>query len=121
MDTEGLFSKALLQTMRSMVTEALAMQVPTMCAAAEKVARDVMADLPQLEKQDPNRLLRVEEVGELLGSSPAAVRAMMRDGRLPYLMIKGTKDRRVPYGWLVEFIYQQPKRRMAKIEKERAS
>ena len=76
--------------------------------AAEVLAKlpDVVA-LPQMPAEVPQeRLLTTADVAELLACSEGAVKKRMDAGDLAYIVERGSDRRRIPYSWVVEYIYK---------------
>ena len=65
------------------------------------------ATLPQMPAELPQeRLLRPNEVAELLACSVDTVKKRMDAGDLAYIVERGSDRRRVPYSWVVEYIHR---------------
>ena len=91
--------------------------------AAEKVAAQmeelsgrILEHLPELLYLPPppaevpeERLLSVGEVARILGCSPATVGKRFESGELAYVLERGSDVRKVPYSWVVEYIYRLPR------------
>lgn len=76
------------------MTEAIVSAIPQLVAVPV-----VPAELPM------ERLLTVKEIAKVLGCKEAAVKQRMNNGTLAYIVEKGTKDRKIPYSWLLEYMY----------------
>ena len=55
------------------------------------------------------RLLSVKEVAELLGCSTGTVTKRFESGDLPFVLERGSENRKVPYSWVVEYIHSLPR------------
>ena len=76
--------------------------------AAEVLAKlpDVVA-LPQMPAEVPQeRLLSTADVAEMLNCSVDTVKKRMDAGDLAYIVERGSDRRRIPYSWVVEYIYK---------------
>ena len=63
--------------------------------------------LPQMPAELPQeRLLRPNEAAELLACSVDTVKKRMDAGDLAYIVERGSDRRRIPYSWVVEYIYK---------------
>lgn len=51
------------------------------------------------------RLMPLREVAEVLGCSEDTVKSRMAAGQLAWITEQGTKERKVPYSWLLEYIH----------------
>ena len=91
--------------------------------AAEKVAEQsevatqrIIEHLPEVVYLPPKpaevpqeRLLSVGEVAEILGCSTATVAKRFESGDLAFVLERGSENRKVPYSWVVEYIYSLPR------------
>lgn len=91
--------------------------------AAEKVqeqsaaaTRQIIEQLPEVVYLPPppaevplERLLSVKEVAELLGCSTGTVTKRFESGDLPFVLERGSENRKVPYSWVVEYIHSLPR------------
>ena len=76
--------------------------------AAEVLAKlpDVVA-LPQMPAEVPQeRLLTTADVAEMLNCSVDTAKKRMDAGDLAYIVERGSDRRRIPYSWVVEYIYK---------------
>ena len=65
------------------------------------------ATLPQMPAELPQeRLLRPNEVAELLACSEDKLKKRMDAGDLAYIVERGSDRRRIPYSWVVEYIHK---------------
>ena len=101
--------------------------------AAEKVAAQmeelsgrILEHLPELLYLPPppaevpeERLLSVGEVTRILGCSPATVGKRFESGELAYVLERGSDVRKVPYSWVVEYIYRLPRRYTGKLKEKK--
>jgi len=71
-----------------------------------------MSDSRLVVKQEPRMTLQPESVASLLDISVALVYAMIRDGRIPSVLIEGTTKRLVPMSKLREFVQDCVKRQI---------
>lgn len=82
-----------------------------------ELEKRILARLPEVVHIPPRpvdapreRLLNIGEVAEVLGCKKDKVHRLMRSGALTYISISDVSDfgeRKVPYTWLLEFIYSQ--------------
>ena len=91
--------------------------------AAEKVqeqsaaaTRQIIEQLPEVVYLPPppadvplERLLSIGEVADLLGCSTVTVGKRFASGDLAYVLERGSDIRKVPYSWVVEYIYSLPR------------
>lgn len=66
--------------------------------------------MPEFEPEKyPERLMTVDEIAYMLGCSAATVKRKMNLGELVYVVSPGTKDRKMPYMWVRDYIYRHTK------------
>ena len=82
-------------------------------ARTDELAAEILAKLPevvalpQMPAELPQeRLLRPNEVAELLACSEDKVKKRMDAGDLAYIVERGSDRRRIPYSWVVEYIHK---------------
>lgn len=78
-----------------------------------ELAAEVLAKLPEVVALPPppadvpqERLLRPSEAAELLACSEDTIKKRMDAGDLAYIVERGSDRRRIPYSWVVEYIYK---------------
>ncbi|WP_313991558.1 hypothetical protein [uncultured Selenomonas sp.] len=103
--TEVMLS-GLSEGIRAMVAEAIS-------EGMERLKEDVLKELPDAlvmptfpAGEEMHRLLSPEDVAVLLSCSEDTVRRRMDDGDLCYIVERGSDRRRIPYAWVVEYIYK---------------
>ena len=69
----------------------------------EALSERILARLPE------ERLLSVKELARLLGCSSRMVQLRLDRGELAYVLERGSKNRKVPYSWVVEYIHALPR------------
>lgn len=72
----------------------------------------ILERLPEVVRIPPRpvdapreRLMPLREVAEVLGCSEDTVKSRMAAGQLAWITEQGTKERKVPYSWLLEYIH----------------
>ena len=82
-------------------------------ARTDELAAEILAKLPEVVALPPppaevsqERLLTVADVAELLACSEDKVKKRMDAGDLAYIVERGSDRRRIPYSWVVEYIYK---------------
>ena len=85
-------------------------------AQSEAVTQCIIEHLPEVVYLPPKpaevpqeRLLSVGEVAKILGCSRTAVVKRFERGELAYVLERGSKNRKVPYSWVVEYIHNLPR------------
>lgn len=83
---------------------------------SEAVTQRIIEQLPEVVYLPPppaevplERLLSVGEVADLLGCSTVTVGKRFASGDLAYVLERGSENRKVPYSWVVEYIYSLPR------------
>ena len=111
MKKEDLHAEAV-QIVESLVTCLEKMAAAQVKEETRAMAEEIMNALPQIvavpvvpAEIPTERLLTVKEIAKVLGCKDAAVKQRMNNGTLAYIVEKGTKDRKIPYSWLLEYMY----------------
>ena len=84
-----------------------------------ELEKRILARLPEVVQVPPRpvdapreRLLNIGEIAEMLGCKKDKVHRLMASGALAYLSISESSEfgeRKVPYSWLLEYIYSRPR------------
>lgn len=102
------FAASLMAGVDKVADERLAQKV-------EALSERILARLPEVVFLPPpaefpeERLLSVKEVARLLGCSSRVVQLRLDRGELAYVLERGSKNRKVPYSWVVEYIHALPR------------
>ena len=82
-------------------------------AHMDELAAEVLAKLPDVVALPPmpaevpqERLLTTADVAEMLNCSVDTAKKRMDAGDLAYIVERGSDRRRIPYSWVVEYIYK---------------
>jgi hypothetical protein len=85
-------------------------------AQTEAVTQSIIENMPEVIALPPmpadvplERLLSVKQVADLLGCSPVTVGKRFESGDLAFVLERGSENRKVPYSWVVEYIYSLPR------------
>jgi len=85
-------------------------------AQTSEVTQQIIDNLPAVLYLPPppaditlERLLSVKEVAKLLGCSPVTVIRRFESGDLPFVLERGSDNRKVPYSLVVEYIHSLPR------------
>lgn len=81
-------------------------------ARMSALTEEILERLPEVVHIPPRpvdapreRLMPLREVAEVLGCSEDTVKSRMAAGQLAWIAEQGAKERKVPYSWVLEYIY----------------
>ncbi len=91
---------------RAMVAEAVTAQMETLTKNITAQLPDLLA-IPTIQSgEELHRLLRPSEVAKLLACTEDTVKRRMDNGEISYIVERGSDRRRIPYAWVIEYIYK---------------